>query len=313
MIWPFKKRDFDKANREPLTGMAVVGWIQGVLGVNAITAAVVYVVAATAITFAISYALRPKMPEQKTGTITNFRSPTASHEIVYGQIRKGGAITYVESTGKDNKYLHLIIVLAGHEVEEIGDIYLNEQKVSLTSGGFVSNPEWKGGEGGEKVRIIKHTGSTNQSADSKLKAESNKVDSNFRGRGIAYLYVRLRWNQDVFAGGIPTFSAVVKGKKVYDPRTGNTGYSSNPALCVRDYLVNEYGLNTPGTSIDDTAFSVAANDCDDVITSSVYPNEKRYEVNGYLSTNISVNQHRHWDQPRNPCRCLWWDSFLWSR
>jgi hypothetical protein len=45
-----------------------------------------------------------------------------------------------------------------------------------------------------------------------------------RLRGIAYVYVRLKFNQDAFPGGIPNISAIVQGKKVLDTRTSTTAF-----------------------------------------------------------------------------------------
>ena len=145
------------------------------------------------------------------GRIINAREPAAPQEYVYGQVRKGGVITFMESTGVDNKYMHVVLVLAGHECEEIGDIYINDQVVTLDGSGFV------GGRWNSKIRIKKHDGSQT-TADADLVAETSAT-STFVGNEIAYLYIRLEYDADVFAGGIPTFTAVVKGKKVYDPPT----------------------------------------------------------------------------------------------
>jgi hypothetical protein len=63
--------------------------------------------------------------------------------------------------------------------------------------------------------------------------------------------------------GIPNLTARVKGKKVLDTRTSATGYSSNPAMCLRDYLTNdEYGKGIASGDLDATSFNTAANDCD---------------------------------------------------
>ena len=43
--------------------------------------------------------------------------------------------------------------------------------------------------------------------------------------------------------GNPSVTAVVMGKKVYDTRTKTTAYSTNPAMCLRDFMLSKrYGL-----------------------------------------------------------------------
>jgi len=97
--------------------------------------------------------------------------------------------------------------------------------------------------------------------------------------GIAYMYVRLAFDADVFPNGIPTITAEVKGKKVYDPRTTTTVWSDNPALCLRDYLTSKYGVNEDADNIDDTLVTAAANVCDQTISGLA-----RYTCNGAFTT-----------------------------
>jgi hypothetical protein len=195
-------------------------------------------------------------------------------------VRKGGTVTYYETTGTDNKFLHQIIVLAGHEVDAIGDIYINDEVATLDANGFVTSGNWN-----SKIRIKKHLGAPNQATDADLLSESNQINSNFRGRGIAYIYARYEYDQDVFANGLPLITAVVRGKKVYDPRTTSTAYSNNAALCVRDYITSTYGLNDD--QIDDTDFASAANICDENVSLSAGGTEKRYTINGVVQATQS--------------------------
>ena len=225
---------------------------------------------------------KPDFGAANSGTILkNSINGVAEQDFVYGKVRKGGIITFYESTGDDNTYLHQIICLAGHEVNSIGDIYINDQ-VATFSGDFVETT----GSGDEevnwssKIRIKKYDGSQT-TADADLVSETS-VDSNFKGLGVAYLYVRYEYDQEVFASGVPTVTAVVEGKKVYDPRNTTTVYSNNAALCIRDYIVSAYGLSD--TSVDDVYFSAAANECDENITLSGGGTENRYEINGIVQS-----------------------------
>lgn len=210
---------------------------------------------------------------ENKGTLLNIREAAGAQEYVYGQVRKGGVLTYIDETGTDNKYLHIVIVLAGHEVEEIGDIYVNDEVVTIDGSGIVTTDRWK-----SKIRIIKRDGSQT-TADSTM-VSSAGVASTFIGKGIAHLYVRLQYDADVFGSGIPTFTAVVKGKKVYDPRTSTTAWSANAALCIRDYITSAYGL--ADSTVNDTFFSAAANDCDDNIPIASGGTQDRYTINGVI-------------------------------
>ena len=122
-------------------------------GISAFVAYAATYIAVTAVTSWAISALAPK-PDFSSfgsqGTLVNARDATAPVDFVYGQIRKGGTVSYYESTGEKNKFLHQIIVLAGHEVEQIGDIYVNDEIVTLDGDGFVTGDTWN-----SKIRIQK--------------------------------------------------------------------------------------------------------------------------------------------------------------
>lgn len=258
-----------------------------------IAANVIYAVGATLISSALYKALSPK-PRQ--GLLTNIRDAAAPADIVYGQVRKGGVITYLESTGTDNKYLHMFITLAGHEVESIGDIYVNDKVASFSGNNITTATDGTDTDNWQsKIYVQKFTGASGQDIYTSLSGLSAKpsIDASFTGDDTACLYVRLTYDSDVFASGIPTITAVVKGKKVLNTSGVAQTYpaSANAALVIRDYLTNYYGLDTPTSTIDDVSFAVAASDCDDDITLDAGGTEKRYAINGVVSAGQSIQQN----------------------
>jgi hypothetical protein len=267
-----------------IVGAAILGAV-GVTAGAFVTYAVGYVATTMVTSWAIK-ALSPKPPSpsesmSSQGTLVNAKSAAAPHDYVYGTVRKGGTITYLESTGASNKYLHMILTLAGHEVNAIGDIYINDQIATIDGSGYVTSQSWA-----SKIRIVKYTGSQT-TAPALLLAESAQINSTFVGNGLAYLYIRLEYDQDTFPNGIPLFTAIVQGKKVYDPRTTTTAFSANAALCIRDYLTDTRGLGD--SSVNDTTFSASANVCDENITLAVGGTEKRYTMNGVISADQTPN------------------------
>lgn len=174
------------------------------------------------------------------------------------------ALTYTvppTDTGKKNEYLHMVIALAGHEVDSIGEVYFNEFKASDT--------RFAPGGDASFVHIEKFIGAADQAACATLiNAFPGIWTADHRLRGTAYIYVRLRWNADVFPMGIPVVKAVVRGRKVFDPRspTAPAAWSNNWALCIRDYLTADFGLVCAAGEIDDSAFAAAANDSDAAIS-----------------------------------------------
>jgi len=137
------------------------------------------------------------------------------------------------------------------------------------------------------VRVKKHLGTDNQQADADLVSEVSQWTTSHMLSGIAYLYVKLKYDADVFPQGIPNISAEIKGKKVLDFRTGSTAFSKNPALILYDYLSDtRFGLSVPTTQIDTTSFTTVANICDEDITLDAGGTEDRYEANGIIYSNV---------------------------
>lgn len=211
------------------------------------------------------------------------RSAVETRRIIYGQVMVSGPLVYAQSTGASSEFLHLVIPLASHECEEIGDVYLNDEVLGpLDGSGTVTTGRYT-----NLVRVKKHLGTTSQAADDDLVAASDGLWTvNHRLRGIAYIYVRLQFDRDAFPLGIPNIKALVKGKKLYDPRTELTIWSDNWALCVRDYLAGSYGLSCSSAEIDDDSVIASANVCDELIeleAGSPVVTQKRYTANGTVN------------------------------
>jgi len=226
------------------------------------------------------------------GTNVNAVAPASDHAIIYGEQRVGGVIFY-RSITDDQKFLHTLIALAGHECNSIGTVFADNVALTLDGNGFVTNDAFQikdadGNVVNSALRIKKHLGSNSQAADADLVAEDSAWSTSHQARGVAYIYIRAEFDTSVFPQGLPVFSAIVQGKKVRDPRTSTTAFSSNAALCLRDYLVSDYGLgvDTAINEVNDTLFSAAANVCDENITLSGGGTEKRYTVNGSFVTSL---------------------------
>ena len=234
---------------------------------------------------------KPKLSGGTRGYNVTQRGAVVSHQVLYGEVKAAGAIVYDGSTGTNNKYLHRVLAMAGHEVESFERVWINDSYIDVTDidvdgniptvvdpDGTTSN-RYDG-----KLRINFHLGSEDQVADSDLVSEVPEWTSNHRLRNIAYMYCRLSFDQDAYPNGVPEIQATIKGKKVYDPRTDTTVWSSNPALCLRDYLTSPYGLSEASANIDDTLVTTAANVCDETNTLA---STKRYTCNGSFTTDVT--------------------------
>lgn len=301
VFMPHQRDEYTKAPRAAFIATALTGAAAGTTLMTAITAGMwgwvaVYAIASLAISAVVNWALgatgdaklRQAPKSDSGGLLVNARGAVNPQDFVYGKIRKGGTEVFIKTTGNNNKILHKIIVLAGHECNAISDIYLNDEIVTLSSDTVTSEP-WD-----SKIKIYKHLGGQTAASDAfngssatladTLHSEAG-VESSFIGQGLCYLYVRVEYDQNAFANGIPTITAVVEGKKVYNSASNATAYSANAALVIRDFITASYGLSDDQT--DDASFEAAASICDDTVD-TLGGNQPKYEINGVVRANEKI-------------------------
>ena len=248
-----------------------LGWI---IGIAVASTAVSYVMTQQAMKKA------KKAADDMAGVLINKESNIEPIPVIYGERRVGGVRVFVStkdvSGGAKNEFLYIALAMAEGEVESITDIHIDDNPItdSKYSGLYTINV---------------HTGADNQTYDPLLTEANAGWTSSHKLSGVAYLAIRLKWDADVFQG-VPEITAVVKGRKVYDPRNQTTAWSNNPALCVRDYLTNDrYGKGIPTSAIDDDAFEDAADDCDESVTFYAGGSTgKLFECNAVLQTDETL-------------------------
>lgn len=219
----------------------------------------------------------PEIDDINQGALLNKQSNIEPLPVIYGERKVGGVRVFVSTGGsKKNEYLYIALALCEGEVEEIGDIYINDT--------LSTDSKFSG-----LVTIQKFVGTDTQTYSTLLAGADDSWGVNHRLQGVAYLAIRFKYDQDVFSG-IPEVQAVVKGRKVYDPETQTTAYSSNPALCLRDYLTNaRYGKGLSSDLINDASFIAAKQFCDDTVTSyDGAPSQKIFECNAIIDTSRNL-------------------------
>ena len=234
----------------------------------AVAAQTAFTFAAFATSFAIGAGLsmvsralapKPNIGSQMRGITQTTREPAGTRKIIYGKMRVGGNVVYIAHSGVDNKYLHLAVVFATHHITAYDEVWFNDNKIWTATGGFQS--DW----GTYVTMDTTKLGTAAQTASSVLTGTINWT-ADHKLSGLAYLAFKLEWNQDKFPQGVPNITAVIRGKRVFDPRTNVTGYSTNPALCLRDYMLDQsYGLGESNLNIDSTALEAAADLCDEQV------------------------------------------------
>jgi hypothetical protein len=214
--------------------------------------------------------------------LTTVRSTIAPHRVIYGRARVGGTIVFLhnELEPDGDQKLHMVIAIAGHQIAAVEQVWFNDDSVPVNPAtNMVETGPYDGA-----VRIEYALGTADQAAFAHLIEKSGGLwTADHRGRGRALAYVKLKQDPNKFPDGVPNITFLVKGRdEVYDPRTDTSGFSTNPALCLADYLTNSgFGLGEPWAKIDETQLIAAANLCDeDVLLADGVSTETRYTCNG---------------------------------
>jgi hypothetical protein len=225
-----------------------------------------------------------KAARSALGELLNFDGTNNFIPVIYGVRRIEGTLVYISTNdapgGDPNEFLYLVYALCEGEVHQIleADVLIDDLPVSDTRFDYT-----------DSINTSIYLGTDAQTADTMLINETADWTADHKLSGIAYIRVRLKWDRKAF-NNIPVVSALVYGKKVYDPRTTTTAYSTNPALCIRDYLTNErYGKGLDVSLIDDTAISAAADFYDTTVTFYTGGTTgKVFEFNAIVDTEQSI-------------------------
>lgn len=202
--------------------------------------------------------LRDNEPSAQT-----VRSSKAPVRFILGRVATGGVLVWAQEQAGDQtegEWLHLVYVLSEGAVDAVENIYLGEEEI----GSF--------GEFASYELIVNPT-----QVNAFLKANCPDWKDSQIGRGLSFVRVSLKYSAEKFPSGIPDTRFVVRGRNdIYDPRTGNTGYSANTALHMLWYLRARCGV--PDDEIVFETFASAANVCDETITNADGSVSQRYRT-----------------------------------
>lgn len=226
---------------------------------------------------------------RQEGQQQNVTSPQAALPVIYGTTKVGMSVADVRVDGANNKILGLVGALCigsedGGGIAGIDEIYFDERLAFNAAGtlqsAFVGAEAVDGTT--DRARLAKYLGTDAQTRDTEMGARwPSAWQATSRGLGIAYIRLLLTYDPEVFPGGIPNITAIVRGQRVYDPRDLTWKHTANPALCVRDYLLSErYGLGAAAAEIDEQSFIDAANHCEEITSEG----NTRYTCNGFIVT-----------------------------
>lgn len=219
------------------------------------------------------------------GITQMFRDPLAPWAYIYGERRVSGPMIFAHEYGPDRKYLYIVVVLAAHPIHNFQKHYFFEEEIHLDGAGLVTDVAY-----GHKAWVWTQTGQPGSDAFAQLRADLPSMwSAAHKCEGMAAACIKLEYDPQIFNQGIPNYSALVRGKEVYDPRSDTTTWEANPATILADMLTDsKIGGNVPWAAIDTPSVIAAANICDETVPLAGDPDtifsSKRYSCNKYWSS-----------------------------
>ena len=249
--------------------------------------------------------LVPEIPQMDSDQArqSTVKGTVEPQKLIYGEALVSGPIFFVGLAGTENRELYHSIALTGHEVEDIIEIHFDNEVITdnlIDSQGRVTSGTFAPIDGDYICNINRLYGTATQGADSLLQsAFPSKWTTAHKSPGISCIttqWVLTDGSQELWDRLKPqNIKARVKGKKdIYDPRLDTAAganpssatyqqYTTNPALCVANYLTDtKFGLSVPVSKIDWEAVEVAANACDVLVDIPNSQTQKRFTANGVL-------------------------------
>jgi len=252
----------------------------------------------------ISEAIVGKPRIDKRPADIEYTGTVEPRRLIYGEILASGINVIPPLTsGDSNKYLHQVLAVAGHECNQLGTVYFNREALGTISSitGTEDDGKVTTGTYANKAWVRRYVGTETQTVDFKLAAaRPSQWTTAHAGKGVAYIALTYEYDEEVYRTGKPEVTLLVQGRKVYDPRldstqTGGSGsqraddpstwtYSSNPALCLANYLISgRLGLGEDESRIDWDLVMEAADICDETVNLPASATQTRYTCNVALT------------------------------
>lgn len=229
----------------------------------------------------LAEALRPKPQTPDPGQrMVNYRQNIAYMEIVYGRTRKGGPLAFWQSKGGQRFY---DVLIAAHEIDAYESLFADDREVTFVSGssGTIATPPYN--LGGGVLGLDPKRGQAGQTVSGYLSTFAPSVTSAHDFAGLAHIAAVCnnvepeKYTEIYPSGREPAITALVRGKKIFDPRTNTTAWSDNAALVIADWITSEDGLNR---EVDWDDVAIEADVCDETVLDRNGVAQKRWTLNG---------------------------------
>ena len=66
------------------------------------------------------------------GVLVNKFTANAHIPVIYGTRKVGGNVVFLETSGTDNQYLYMALVMSEGEIDSVQTLFVNDQQVTLS-------------------------------------------------------------------------------------------------------------------------------------------------------------------------------------
>lgn len=228
-----------------------------------------------------AFAPKPSQPTPED-VQQSYRQNAQPRNRHYGRVKASGPWLFGASLSGD---FYKVIALAHGEIDAIEEFWIDDEQVTVDGSDLVTTSPFN-----SKVKIQYRLGVATETAYSDLVSAFTEYTSAHRGDGISTLYAKqFAVGQSdyysLFPNGINTlYRVVMRGAKIWNPKTEHTEWDDNAASVIRDFMTHPDGMRLP-ESIFTTAeaqqgWEDAFDVCAESITLKAGGTEKRYRLWG---------------------------------
>lgn len=272
--------------------IGLIATIAATVTTNVVLATAIYfgvvAVAYTGIAIGLSYLSRAvfgqRTPDQSTPedvqqSLRQGIQPRIRH---YGRVKAAGPWLFGAS---DAGNFHKVTAIAHGEIDAIEELWIDDNEVTLDGAGLVTSAPYD-----SKVQLKTRLGTASQTAFSELVSTFADYTDAHRGKGIAMIYAKqLAVAQGDYHGKFPNgintlYRAVLRGAKIWNPKTQVTEWDDNGASVIRDFLTHPDGMRLPSSIFTTTraqaGWEAAFDECAESVSLKAGGTEEQFRLWG---------------------------------
>ena len=235
----------------------------------------------------------PIRPENIKINTKNEAAPRLRH---YGRVRVGGNVVFHRAR---NGISYRVIVHGHGEIDEVERYFLDADPVDINALGYVTTEKYQlaggqltalfGDATDSRVRLLSRLGKVPADVYQEISAIWAEWTQNHRLDGlwttlIIAESVPPEHYRRIYPNNEPGLQAEARTSRCFDPRSGATHFTENPALIVADFLRHPDGFNRP-QAVDQANIAAEADICDVQIPLAHGGTEPRYRIGGSYQLN----------------------------